>query len=89
MQRTKTSVLAASLFAASVALAVPPGHTWGVANCGPAITNSSSGCQLCCRQGFLNGAINATEYAGCRAMCLGATFNAPPNWLIWLARRIA
>lgn len=87
MKRTLTC-LSGLIIGSAVALAVPPGWTWGAANCGYPNTISSDGCKLCCRDGLLNGHIDITEWNGCRQFCDDHTFPSFPGvrrvweWLI-------
>lgn len=86
--RIKHALAAGLAVCAGAALAddgslVPPGYTWGLYNCGPSQYNSESRCKLCCRDGFIDGDIDAEELDGCNQMCEDSVFNAPIGWAYW------
>ena len=58
----------------------PPGYTWGIANCGPAHTDSRGACLLCCAAGQRNGEINSIERDGCDQLCEDANFSRDTFW---------
>ncbi len=75
--------------AASASAALPPGYTWGIANCGPAQTTSASECHLCCASAQRNGLINAIERDGCDQLCDEANFDRDGFWtFFWRGFRL-
>jgi len=67
--------------AASLALGdLPPGYTWGIANCGPAQTDSAAECRMCCLGAQRDGDINSIEREGCEQMCDESNFTRPSFW---------
>lgn len=76
----------------SVTIAIaglPPGYTWGLANCGPAVNNSKVSCLACCNDALISGDISAGMVGGCRQMCRESVFSAPsPNWFWRVFTRI-
>lgn len=62
----------------------PPGYTWGIANCGPAVNTSAGACHLCCAGGQRNGEIDAIEREGCDQLCDEANFTRNTFWqMFW------
>lgn len=80
MKRTRIGAAVIGLALAGGALAgLPPGYTWGLGNCGPAVNDSRAKCQNCCRRSATNGTINAAELQGCLQACRDSAF-PPRSW---------
>lgn len=75
---------------AAIAIAgLPPGYTWGLAHCGPAVNNSRVSCMACCNEAVIDGDISPGMVTGCHQMCSESVFNAPtPNWFWRLFVRV-
>lgn len=84
MKRNTTTIAAAALMGAAASLALgdlPPGYVWGIANCGPAHTDTATQCHNCCGGAQRDGTINSIERDGCDQMCDESNFTRPDTFL--------
>ena len=91
MKKKSVPTILAVVVGASVALAggstislLPPGYTWGIANCGPGVLQSRASCKVCCRSGAISGALPPSDVAGCSKSCDDAVFLSHRGFSRWL-----
>lgn len=79
--KKKIAIAAIVGVAASIAVGdLPPGYVWGIANCGPAQTDSAAECLLCCAGAQRRAEISSIEREGCDQMCDESNFTRQGFW---------